>query len=507
MFRSKLSLICGVGLIALGGFALFAWCTNQVSLIQIRPTLIPMSIPVSVGFVLSGLGLITLNSSQFRTTQALGLLILLLSTLAFVAFLFSWNFFQTALTSTAHSTDYPIAPLTGLCFLLTGSVFLGVTYQRTKAYATVIFGILGTLIFALGALALITHLMDMNRAEEWGSYLRMAVHVPGGFGVFAVGLIAFAWRNEQHKVIGVPQWLPILVGTGIMIMTLGLWIHLDLPEQPILKTTVLLFGLIMASLLSMAVFFVQRERKFLDQIFFSHHGLEKEISNRKEIETQLLHSQEELRNLSHRLQVIREEEKTKIAREIHDEFGQVLTVLKMNTSCLKESSDSSSPNFQETIQSMTNLIDQTVGTVQRICLELRPKILEVFGLADAIEWHVTEFQRQTSIDCSLTIDKESIQLDSERSITCFRVLQEGLTNVARHAQASHVKISVSQSNGYFQLAIVDNGHGIDANDIASHDSLGLIGIRERIYHVGGKVIMEGKPGKGTTLCITIPSIR
>ena len=504
MVRSIFSLICGVGLIALGGFALFAWATNQVSMIQIRPTLVPMSIPVSVGFVLSGLGLIALNSSRFRTTQGFGLLILLLSALAFVASIFSLNIFQSSYSSTIHSSTYPIAPITVLCFFLTGLVFLGVAYQRTKAYTTVILGILGTLIFALGALALFTHFMDLNRAEEWGSYLRMAVHVPGGFGLFAVGLIAFAWRNEQHKVIGVPQWLPILVGTGIMIMTLGLWIHLDLPEQPVLKTTVLLFGLIMASLLSMAVFFVQRERKFLDQISFSHQGLEKEISYRKEIETQLLHSQEELRNLSHRLQVIREEEKTKIAREIHDEFGQVLTVLKMNTSCLKESNDSSSENFQETIQSMTNLIDQTVGTVQRICLELRPKILEVFGLADAIEWHVTEFQRQAGIDCSLTIDKESIKLDSEQSITCFRVLQEGLTNVARHAKASHVKISVSQTNGAFQLAVVDDGLGIADNQIASHNSLGLIGIRERIYHVRGTVTMEGKPGKGTTLSITFP---
>ena len=507
MSRSIFSLICGVGLIALGGFAFFAWSTNNVSLIQIRPTLVPMSIPVSVGFVLSGLGLTALNFSRFRTTQALGILILLSSGLAFVEFLFPLNIFETSLFSTAHSIDYPIAPVTVLCFLLTGFTFLGVTYQRTKTHATVISGILGTVIFALGALALFTHLMDLNRAEEWGGYLRMAVHVPGGFGLFAVGLIAFAWRNEQHKVIGVPQWLPILVGTGIMIITLGLWIHLDLPEQPVLKTTVLIFGLIMASLLSMAVFFLQRERKFLDQISFSHQGLEKEIYNRKEIETQLLHSQEELRNLSHRLQVIREEEKTKIAREIHDEFGQVLTVLKMNASCLKESSAPSSTNFQEILQSMTDLIDQTVGTVQRICLELRPKILEVFGLADAIEWHVTEFQRQTGIDCSLNIDKESIQLDSERSITCFRVLQEGLTNVARHAKASHVKVSVDQKNGHVQLAIADNGQGIADNQVSSHDSLGLIGIRERIYHVDGEVTIEGKPGEGTTLSITIPSTR
>ncbi len=504
MVRSIFSLICGVGLIALGGLALFAWATNQVSLIQIRPTLIPMSIPVSVGFVLSGLGLITLNSSRFRTTQGFGLLILLLSALAFVADLFSLNIFQPSYFSTTHSIDYPIAPITILCFLLTGLVFLGVPYQRTKAYATVILGILGTLIFALGALALFTHLMDLNRAEEWGSYFRMAVHVPGGFGLFAVGLIAFAWRNEQHKVIGVPQWLPILVGTGIMIMTIGLWIHLDLPEQPALKTTVLLFGLIMASLLSMAVFFVQRERKFLDQISFSHQGLENEISNRKEIEIQLLHSQEELRNLSHRLQSIREEEKTNIAREVHDELGQALTVLKMDLSCLEKELCDSTDVVRATIHSMNDQIDQTVGSVQRICLELRPKVLEVFGLAEAIEWQTTEFQRRTGIQVQLGMESGYLLVDSERAVTCFRVLQEALTNVARHAEATHVRVHVEQKNGFCHLDVHDNGKGICDHDVSNTHSLGLIGIRERVFHLGGEVRINSSPENGTHIAISVP---
>ncbi len=504
MSRSIFSLICGVGLIALGGFTLFAWSTNQVSLIQIRSTLVPMSIPVSVGFVLSGLGLIALNSSRFRATQGVGILVLLLSALSLIEFPFSLNIFETSSSSTTHSLVSPIAPITVLCFLLTSLVFLGVTNPRTKTYATIISGILGTVIFALSALALFTHLMDLYRAEEWGNYLRMAVHVPGGFGLFAVGLIAFAWRNEQHKVIGVPQWLPILVGTGIMIMTLGLWIHLELPQQPLLKTSVLLFGFVMASLLSMAVFFLQRERKFLDQISFSHQGLKDEISNRKAIEAQLLHSQEELRNLSHRLQSIREEEKTKIAREVHDELGQALTVLKMDLSCLEKELFDRPGIVRETIHSMNDQIDQTVGSVQRICLELRPKILEVFGLAEAIEWQTTEFQRRTGIQVQFGMGSGNLLVDSERAVTCFRVLQESLTNVARHAEATHVRVHVERKNGFCHLDVHDNGKGIGDHDVANTHSLGLIGIRERVFHLGGEVRISGSPEDGTHIAIMVP---
>ena len=212
--------------------------------------------------------------------------------------------------------------------------------------------------------------------------------------------------------------------------------------------------------------------------------------------------------MSNRLQSIREEEKTKIAREVHDELGQVLTVLKMDLSSLKDEVFRDQSMFREKIQSMADQIDQTVGTVQRICLELRPKILDVFGLGEAIEWQTTEFQNRTGIQVQLVMDPEmnpeNVLVDSERAITCFRVLQEALTNVARHAEATQVQIHVKQETGFCHLDVLDNGKGIADHEVANSHSLGLIGIRERVLHLGGEVSIKGRPGHGTHISIKVP---
>lgn len=491
---SKFSLFCGVALILLGGFVLYAWATHNIALIQIRPTLVPMSVSAALGFGLSGLGLILLNILRTREASMVGVLTLMLGVLAFVTIMLPWELF-------GHTS---MAPNTALCFTLVGIAIFAVTQRRLLTKGTLVSGVLGAFIFALGSVALFAHLMDLSLAQGWGSVLRMAVHEPGGFGILAIGLIAFSWQNEKHKVIGSPQWLPVLVGVGGMILSLGLWIHLDVPKQSFAAMAVLMFGLLMTSLLSVAVFFMQRERRLLGQLHFSHQGLEKEIIERKQAEEHLRISRGELRDLSQRLQSIREEEKTKIAREVHDELGQVLTVLKMDLSCLEEEVSRDPKVFREKIQSMGNFLDQTVQTVQRICLELRPKILDVFGLAEAIEWQTKEFQHRTGISCDLFMNKETVELDSARSITCFRVLQEALTNVARHANATHVHIRMVQDNGYIVLEIKDNGQGIESQKISNSHSLGLIGIRERVLPLGGEVDIQGVAGEGTQLTVKIP---
>ena len=457
-----------------------------------------MSIPVAIGFMLNGLGLLVLYNFRFRTTQAIGVLILLLAGLAVLDLILFFN-------SVENSPFRPMAPMTAFGFSLAGLAFFAGSDHRRRSTCTLIYGVLGTVIFAIGVLALIAHLLDLSPTEGWGHILRMAVHAPGGFGILAVGLISFAWQNEPQKVIGSPQWLPILVGVGIITLTLGLWIHLDDHQHSFVPTAVLIFGLLMAGLLSIAVYFIQRERRWVGQISLSHKGLEKEVSERTRVEAQLRHSQEELRNLSNRLQSIREEEKTKIAREVHDELGQVLTVLKMDLSCLEEELSDSPKAIRDTIHSMADQIDRTVETVQRICLELRPKVLDVFGLAEAIEWQTTEFQKRTGIHVQLVMDSRNLMVDSERAVTCFRVLQEALTNVARHAEATEVRIHLGQQNGFCHLDVHDNGKGIADRDVANSHSLGLIGIRERVLHLDGELTITGRPGEGTHLSIRVPS--
>ncbi|MDA0738008.1 MAG: sensor histidine kinase [Nitrospirae bacterium] len=491
---SKISLLCGVVLMILGGFVLFAWGTNNIALIQIRPSLVPMPITGAVGFLLSGLGLIFLNILRVKEAKVVGVLTGLLGGLAFVAFVVPWELLGNPFRLSLNSA---------LSFLLVGMGILAVTNNELSAKGTLISGVLGAFIFALGAVALFAHLIDLDSTQGWGQIIRMAVHEPGGFGILAIGLIAFSWQNEKQKVIGSPPWLPVLVGVGGMTISLGLWIHLDIPKQSIVAMAVLMFGLLMASLLSVAVYFMQRERRLLVKLHLSHQGLEKEITERKQVEEHLRVSRGELRDLSHRLQSIREEEKSNIAREVHDELGQVLTALKMDLSCLDEDSRDSN-TFHKKIQSMSDLLDQTVETVQRICLELRPKVLDVFGLAEAIEWQTKEFQDRTGIQCDLVMEQEKGELDSERSLTCFRVLQEALTNVARHAKATHVDVRFFQGNGHVLLEVNDNGEGIENHKIFNSHSLGLLGIRERVLPLGGEVSIKGMVGEGTQVSIKIP---
>ncbi len=499
---SKVSLVCGVILILLGGFVVFAWLTNHIAWIRIRPTLVPMSIPVAIGFLLNGLGLICLNTFRFQATYVLGFLILILSGIGFTESFLSINNFNSTWTFSPISPFRPMAPVTALGFSLSGLAFLAVTRNRGGIGSTMIPGIVGTMVFVLAAIALYVHLLDLSVMDGWGRIIRMAVHSPGGFVIIAVGFVVFAWQNEQVKILGSPEWLPVLVCVGVAILTFGLWIHLDSSGQSIAPTAVLIFGLTMATLLSLAVHFMQRERRLHDKIRDSHLGLEQEIIERKRVEEELRASQYALRNLSHRLQSIREDEKKKIAREVHDELGQVLTVLKMDLSCLEEQLIQDPKLFHDKMKGMTALVDQTVGTVQKICLELRPKILEVFGLCEAIDWQTKELQRHSGIQCHLTMDTENIVVNSENSLTCFRVLQEALTNVVRHADATEVWISLVQSNGSVELNIKDNGKGISEQQLANPQSLGLLGIRERVLHAGGVVTITGIDG--TQLAISIP---
>jgi signal transduction histidine kinase len=154
---------------------------------------------------------------------------------------------------------------------------------------------------------------------------------------------------------------------------------------------------------------------------------------------------------------------------------------------------------------MSNLVDATIQTVKRICTQLRPSILDGIGLVAAIEWQAKDFQSRTGISCDITFKPEEIVLDRDRSTAIFRIFQEALTNVMRHAEATKVRASFSQSDGKVVLTIEDNGKGISEEDILKPRSFGLIGMRERARLLGGEVEISGVPSEGTVIRITIPS--
>lgn len=240
-----------------------------------------------------------------------------------------------------------------------------------------------------------------------------------------------------------------------------------------------------------------------DQRVVSAVHIMKDINERKRAEDELRSSREQLRALAARLQLVREEERTQIAREIHDELGQVLTALKMDLSWLNKKFPKDQNLLINKGKSMSKLIDTTIKTVKRISSELRPGLLDDLGLSAAIEWQAEDFQNRTGIKCDTSIDPEDIVMEEGISTVIFRIFQETLTNVARHANATKVKVSLKKKKK-IELKVEDNGKGITERQIASHKSLGLIGMRERVHSWGGEVKIEGKAGKGTKVTVSIP---
>jgi len=227
-------------------------------------------------------------------------------------------------------------------------------------------------------------------------------------------------------------------------------------------------------------------------------------TERKRVEEELRESREQLRNLSSYLQSAREQERASIAREIHDDLGQTLTGLKMDLSWMGKRLPKDQELLIERKKSMEGTLDTALETVERIILDLRPGLLDDLGLFAAVEWLVEDFGSRSGIECKIRTDSEEITLDKERSTATFRVLQETLTNIARHANATKVNISLTREAGELMLKVNDNGKGITKKQISHPKSFGLMGIKERAHVFGGKAEINGIRNKGTTVMVSIP---
>ena len=233
-------------------------------------------------------------------------------------------------------------------------------------------------------------------------------------------------------------------------------------------------------------------------------SIARNLSDRRQTERQINESGKLLRDLASRLQDIREEERTMIAREIHDELGQNLTVLKMQISLISNKLEDHQSHLKEKLLSASKLIDQTVENVQRIASKLRPGILDELGLIPAIEWQSQDFEEHTGIKCNCTLPSEEFEIDSDRSTALFRILQEALTNVARHAQAQRISIILRKVNKSLLMEITDNGRGIKDSQIKDPSALGILGMQERAIVFGGEVMINGVPDKGTNVKVKMP---
>ena len=209
-----------------------------------------------------------------------------------------------------------------------------------------------------------------------------------------------------------------------------------------------------------------------------------------------------------RLERAREEERARVARELHDELGQVLTSLKLEFMWLVDELRGTEPKpgiqLVNKLQSLIGLIELSIQSVRQIASDLRPAVLDHLGLREAIQWEATKLQTRTGIRCRVDWAVEHAIEDGSRELALFRILQEALTNVVRHAHAGAVRIAARERRRVMTLTIKDNGRGITKAELAGVKSNGLLGMRERARLLGGDIRISGSPGRGTTVAVRVP---
>ena len=232
-------------------------------------------------------------------------------------------------------------------------------------------------------------------------------------------------------------------------------------------------------------------------------SLVQDVTERIQAQEKINESYRHIRSLSEYLQNVREDERTRIAREIHDELGQRLTVLKMNVGLLRSKLTTEDGAMSEKLQELTTLIDSTVSAVRRISAELRPSLLDDMGLVAAMSWHLKEFQKHTGINTRFQ-EPDELELSDMVKTGLFRILQESLTNVARYSHASNVNVSLRSEDGWLLLTIADDGVGFEPDRVMQKGTLGILGMKERAAMIGGLFNIDSAPGKGTEVRVHLP---
>lgn len=230
----------------------------------------------------------------------------------------------------------------------------------------------------------------------------------------------------------------------------------------------------------------------------------KAIREKEKAEAELQRSYRQLRKLASHLQDIREEERAAVAREVHDELGQQLTAIKLDISWLMLKLPDEAVDVRKKMAEIEELASQSLKTVKRIVTELHPAILDKLGIIEAIKWQSREFENRTGIKIKLNLTEEEIQLGHKAALALFRIYQESLTNIARHAEAKNVSASLQKWNNELFLIITDDGKGFDISDVEKKQSLGLLGMRERTDMIGGKYEIASEISKGTKVLVVVP---
>jgi len=235
-------------------------------------------------------------------------------------------------------------------------------------------------------------------------------------------------------------------------------------------------------------------------------GMMFNITERKLAEIEILRSQEQLRELSAHIQDVREQERLALAREVHDDMGSMLTAIKLDVAWLGSRLNNGDPALAVKIRDIENLVNRCAAAAGNISRNLRPSALDCFGIVTAIEIEASEFEQRTGIACVFDTVDEGVSVAPNIAITLFRIFQEALNNIMKHARASQVKVSIYNRKNSVELSVGDNGRGLNEADRLKPRSFGLRGIQERVARFGGEVEISGKPGHGTTVAVSIPHV-
>lgn len=224
----------------------------------------------------------------------------------------------------------------------------------------------------------------------------------------------------------------------------------------------------------------------------------------KKNEIEMEKSRVKMRDLTMHLEESRENERLKIALNLHDDLGQKLTAINIDLNWLKNKLTADNPHLIKKIDSIGNLVNETIHSIQKISADLRPSILDDLGLFSAIEWQLEEFEKNTGIKCIFEIEEDEIKINADLAVLIFRIFQEAITNVSRHAKATQINLSLDFTDEYLKLIIKDNGIGITKEDIDNPDSFGLFSIKERAKNGGGIIQIKGIKDVGTEIILEIP---
>jgi signal transduction histidine kinase len=344
------------------------------------------------------------------------------------------------------------------------------------------------------------HIPLEMKTPHGSKFLHLTKPIPGSVWLISV---EFPYVNLLQSAKLFLRWMII---AGLIILIAGIffaWIMSRNITRPLNKLTLATAGIARGNYVAPGM-----ERKDeVGKLARAFNIMTAKVSEARErLELKIAETEEknqQLHDLTAHLQNIREEERMHIAREMHDELGQLLTAFKMDIAWLEKRSGNLDPLIKEKLKDMTALVDDSVGFVRKLSSELRPSVLDDFGLIPALEWHSKEFEKRFNIEVKFESNTKEIKTPAPVATGLFRMYQESLTNVARHANASSVKSSLHVEDHQVVLSIEDNGKGFEVKE-GARKTLGLLGMRERATMIGGALAISSAPGKGTEILITIP---